>query len=82
MAQLRRKELLRRSAGRMRLSVATPQRLESGDPSVSTGIGIFPVGQVRIIQAGSKARALAGTLNVSSANGGIASHQVPLSAVA
>lgn len=33
---------------------------------------LFPVGQVRVIQVGHKAKALAGTLNVSAANGGIA----------
>lgn len=33
---------------------------------------LFPVCQVRVMQAGAKAQALAGTLNVSAANGGIA----------
>lgn len=32
---------------------------------------LFPVCQIRVMQAGSKAQALAGTLNVSAANGGI-----------
>jgi len=32
---------------------------------------LFPVCQVRVMIAGSKAQALAGTLNVSAANGGI-----------
>jgi len=33
---------------------------------------LFPVCQVRVMQAGAKAQALAGTLNVSAANAGIA----------